>query len=219
LSKEERERLAREALAEIAALKVRNTPALRAVRRNLSARLRQAHPDDVKAVSLALKKAGRRWLGCEVLCHHRAALADVDIRDVEAFGEGMASWDEVDAFGVLLAGAAWLGGRISDTDVKRWAKSDDFWWRRAALVSTVVLNAKSRGGKGDTKRTLMIARILVHDHEDMVVKAMSWALRSLVPWDAMAVRKFLDEHEDKLAARVKREVRNKLKTGLKNPKR
>ena len=64
----------------------------------------------------------------------------------------------------------------------------------------------------------MIAEMLVSDHEDMVVKAMSWALRSLVPWDAKAVRAFLEEHEGELAARAKREVRNKLKTGLKNPR-
>jgi len=54
----EREKLVRGALAEIAALKARNTPALREVRRRLSARLRPAHPDDVKAVSLALKATG-----------------------------------------------------------------------------------------------------------------------------------------------------------------
>jgi 3-methyladenine DNA glycosylase AlkD len=215
----EREKLGREALAEIAALRVRNTPAMREVRRKLSARLKRAHPEDVKAVSLALTRSGRRWLGCEVMCHHKAAMQSMTIREVEAFGEGMASWDEVDGFGVLLAGAAWLEGRISDADVKRWAKSDDFWWRRAALVSTVVLNAKSRGGKGDAKRTLVIAEMLADDHEDMVLKAMSWALRSLVPWDAKAVRDFLAEHEDELAARVKREVRHKLRTGLKNPKR
>jgi 3-methyladenine DNA glycosylase AlkD len=215
----EREKLARGTLAEIAALKVRNTPAMREVRRKLSAKLKRAHPEDVKVVSLALARSGRRWLGCEVMCHHRAAMESVTIREVEAFGEGMASWDEVDGFGVLLAGAAWLDGRIGDADVRRWAKSDDFWWRRAALVSTVVLNAKSRGGRGDTRRTLMIAEMLAGDHEDMVLKAMSWALRSLVPWDEAAVRKFLGEHEDELAARVKREVLHKLRTGLKNPRR
>jgi 3-methyladenine DNA glycosylase AlkD len=215
----EREKLARATLAEIAALKVRNTPAMREVRRKLSAGLKRAHADDVKAVSLALARSGRRWLGCEVMRHHKPAMEAIGIKDVEAFGEGMASWDEVDGFGVLLAGAAWLDGRIGDADVKRWARSDDFWWRRAALVSTVVLNAKSRGGKGDTKRTLMIAEMLADDHEDMVLKAMSWALRSLVPWDAAAVRGFLAEHQNELAARVKREVLHKLRTGLKNPRR
>jgi 3-methyladenine DNA glycosylase AlkD len=52
----------------------------------------------------------------------------------------------------------------------------------------------------------------------MVVKALSWALRELIPHDPDAVRNFLSQHEEVLAARVKREVRNKLTTGLKNPK-
>ena len=59
---------------------------------------------------------------------------------------------------------------------------------------------------------------IVGDYDDMVVKALSWALRELVPHDPDAVRDFLSQHEEALAARVKREVRNKLTTGLKNPK-
>ena len=47
---------------------------------------------------------------------------------------------------------------------------------------------------------------------------MSWALRELVPWDKQAVEGFLEEHDGVLVARVKREVRNKLETGLKNPR-
>ena len=61
--------------------------------------------------------------------------------------------------------------------------------------------------------------MLVDDHDDMVAKALSWALRELVPRDAEAVQAFLAEHEHVLAARVKREVRNKLTTGLKNPRK
>jgi 3-methyladenine DNA glycosylase AlkD len=218
LTAAEREKLAKETLAEIAALRIRNTPALRGVRRGLSAKLRKAEPGDVKAVALALAKSGRKWFGYEIISQHKAALGSLTIGEVEALGQGMSSWDEVDSFGVLLSGAAWLAGSISDADVKRWARSKDLWWRRAALVSTVVLNAKSRGGKGDAKRTLMIAEMLVADREDMVVKAISWALRSLVPWDAKAVKGFLEKHDEKLAARAKREVRNKLRTGLKNPR-
>jgi 3-methyladenine DNA glycosylase AlkD len=52
----------------------------------------------------------------------------------------------------------------------------------------------------------------------MLTKATSWALRELVVHDPEAVRKFLTEHEATLSARVKREVKNKLTTGLKNPK-
>ena len=52
----------------------------------------------------------------------------------------------------------------------------------------------------------------------MIVKAVSWALRMLAAWQPEAVAEFVAEHEERLAARVKREVRNKLRTGLKNPK-
>jgi 3-methyladenine DNA glycosylase AlkD len=49
----------------------------------------------------------------------------------------------------------------------------------------------------------------------MVIKALSWALRSLVKWDRLAVSAFLHEHEATLAGRVKREVGSKLRTGRK----
>lgn len=218
LTAAQRQKLVKETLAEISALRVRNTPALRGVRRKLSAKLKRTEPEDVKAVALALARSGRRWMGYEIVNQHKAALKSLTIAEVETLGDGMSSWDEVDSFAVLLSGAAWLNGSIADADVKRWAKSDDYWLRRAALVSTVVLNSKSRGGKGDARRTLMIAEMLVADREDMVVKAVSWALRSLVSWDAKAVKAFLDKHEDVLAARAKREVRAKLSTGLKNPR-
>ena len=53
--------------------------------------------------------------------------------------------------------------------------------------------------------------------QDMVVKAFSWALRTLSRKDPRAVAAFMTEYRDRLAARVIRETNNKLKTGLKNP--
>jgi 3-methyladenine DNA glycosylase AlkD len=82
----------------------------------------------------------------------------------------------------------------------------------------VALNIKSDGGYGDVPRTLGVCRILIDDRDDMVVKGMSWALRDLISHDPVAVQEFLNEHDRSLAARVKREVTNKLTTGLKNPK-
>ena len=53
----------------------------------------------------------------------------------------------------------------------------------------------------------------------MVVKALSWALRELGKKHPEKARKFLADHRRDLAARVIREVENKLTTGLKNPRR
>lgn len=66
-------------------------------------------------------------------------------------------------------------------------------------------------------RTLAVCRLLVDDRDDMVVKALSWALRAVVTHDTDAVREFLTAFNGRLAPRVKREVTNKLETGLKNP--
>jgi 3-methyladenine DNA glycosylase AlkD len=132
-------------------------------------------------------------------------------------GNQMSSWGDVDIF-ASLAGPAWRGGQISDRRVHRWARSPNRWWRRAALVCTVFLNRRSVGGRGDAARTLAVAEVLATDRDDMVVKGMSWALRELIPLDRRTVQRFLREHDDVLAARVRREVRSKLTTGLKNPR-
>lgn len=65
----------------------------------------------------------------------------------------------------------------------------------------------------------MVCEMLADDHEDMVVKALSWALRQLTDHDPAAVADFLDRHDAVPASRVKREVRTKLKTGYKNVKK
>jgi hypothetical protein len=48
---------------------------------------------------------------------------------------------------------------------------------------------------------------------------LSWALRELAKREPAAVRGFLEEQGAAVAARVLREVCNKLHTGLKNPRR
>lgn len=204
--------------AEVCALSVRNTPNERAIRHKYSRMLRQANPEFILNVARALLKH-HRWLAYELIAHHRAAFQSIGEAEVEELGQGINTWEAVDSFARTLSGPAWLRGQVSDDLIIRWARSENRWWRRAALVSTVALNVRSRGGKGDTRRTLAVCRLLANDHDDMVAKALSWALRELVVHDADAVRAFLDEYQDGLVARVKREVRHKLTTGLKNPRR
>ncbi len=205
--------------AEMRALPVRNAKNSRAVRRKYSRVLRGAERTLVMDVaSRLMKDCGYRWLPYELIRYHPAAFDGLGEKEIEELGQGINSWGTVDSFGRILAGPAWLKGLVPDAVIHRWARSGDLWWRRAALVSTVALNVRSRGGYGDVTRTLEVCRMLVADHEDMVLKALSWALRELVIHDPTAVWAFLEEHEDTCAARVKREVRNKLTTGLKNPK-
>ena len=188
---------------------------IRRVRGEFSKRLRAEPAAEVVAVALALVDR-QRWVGYELVYHHPGGLAALTVRDVVALGRGLGNWGAVDAFGCHVSGPAWRIGRIDDAVVRDWAASEDRWWRRAALVSTVPLNLRARGGTGDVARTLDICTRLAADSDDMVVKALSWALRELVIWDAAAVRDFVSAHDGVLAARVRREVGTKLATGLKN---
>jgi 3-methyladenine DNA glycosylase AlkD len=211
--------IAAEIHAEIHSLPVQNTPRVRAIRRKYTKMFQQAEAQFILDVAHELLETyGYRSVPYELIRNHRAAFMSIGEAQLEALGKGIDSWWSVDSFARTLAGPAWLKGQVTDDLIHRWARSEDLWWRRAALVSTVALNIRSKGGKGDVPRTLEVCRMLVDDQEDMVVKAMSWALRELIVHDAHAVRAFLEEYEDRLAARVKREVRNKLSTGLKNPR-
>ena len=210
--------IASEIDAEIRALSVRNTPNERAIRRKYSRILKQTDPEFILDLARELLyNYGYRWLAYELIQNHRAAFQSIGEAELEEFGRGINSWWSVDSFARTLSGPAWLNGQVSDKLIYKWAHSKDRWWRRAALVSTVALNVRSHGGRGDGPRTLEVCRLLVDDHDDMVVKAMSWALRELVIHEPDEVREFLVKYGDVMAARVKREVRNKLTTGLKNP--
>ena len=195
----------------------RNTEHLRTIVHWLLSSLGDQSAEFVVGVALALLAKDQRLIASELVQGHVEALQCLDAPKLEAFGANMESWHAVDIFAVCLAGPCWREGQISDQDIARWAAHESPWWRRAALVATTGLNVRSRGGYGDSDRTLAVARLLTRDREDTVVKALSWALRELVYWEPDRVAAFLDEHGQTLAARVRREVGNKLNTGRKAP--
>lgn len=193
---------------------------MRAVRRRHSRRLGSATPELVHGVARELRgRHGHGWVAWELIREHAGAFRAVGAPALRSLGRGIEGWGDVDAFARILAGPAWLRRQVPDALIHGWARSPDRWLRRAALVSTVALNQKSDGGAGDPRRTLRVCRGLVGDRDDMVEKAMSWALRQLSVTHPEEVRRFLDQHGQALAARVRREVDHKLRTGLKSPRR
>jgi len=198
-----------------------NTEEIRTVRREYSKQLAKSSARFVVKVALRLldkNPIAHRFVSYELVNKNPQALASLTERDIKHFGRGLNSWGSVDMFGCYLAGPAWREHQLSERVIHSWASSRDRWWRRAALVSTVPLNNKARGGNGDPVRTIEVCELLVFDRDDMVVKALSWALRELSKREPEVVRKFLNTNRGRLAPRVIREVDNKLSTGLKNPR-
>jgi len=138
---------------------------------------------------------------------------------IESIEKNLDNWLSVDYFGAIVVGCAWRENLIRTEKVKRYLNSNDFWMRRIAVVATVSLNQKARGGKGDRQRTMEICRLVVDDQEEMIIKALSWALRELAKIDKESVAEFINEYKNRLHKKVLREVKSKLETGLKNVKK
>ena len=198
------------------------TVAVREVRRRYTNVLGRESPATILAVADALFAGGswpERLIASELLVARRDTIRLLNTASVERWGKGLADWGAVDMYGVTVAGVAWRERRVSDGHVMKWARSSNRWLRRLALVSTAPLNSRARGGSLDADRTLRVCRTLVDDRDDMVVKALSWALRELAKRDPTSVVRFIQEEDGRLAARVRREVRSKIETGRKAPRR
>jgi 3-methyladenine DNA glycosylase AlkD len=199
-----------------------SVPAMRALRLKWSRQLRGLSGPEVVRLALEVHDLPDRWarlVAYELISGHRDGIRSLTPAMVGRMGRRLEDWGTVDAFACLVAGPAWREGRIAERVVQTWVRSPDRWRRRAAVVSTVALNVRARGGGGDAARTLAICRHVVADRDDMVVKALSWSLRSLVAVDRDAVVSFLARHRARLAARVLREVDAKLRTGRKSSRR
>jgi 3-methyladenine DNA glycosylase AlkD len=155
-------------------------------------------------------------LAFEMIGRDKKLLNALEYKDLSALGRNLDNWASVDHYSVGIFGVLWGKGVVQDGHIDKLLKSENFWDRRVAVVSTVALNLKSRGGTGDTPRTMEVCKRVVDDHHDMIQKALSWALRELSKRDRNAVYAFMEQYGNRLANRVVREVNHKLEFGTKN---
>lgn len=152
----------------------------------------------------------------EIISRNKKLLGALTRAELEVLGKNLDNWASVDLYSVGIYGVLWGKGVVRDQDIHRLLESSNHWDRRVAVVSTVALNLKSRGGTGDTLRTLAVCEKVAGDRHDMIQKALSWALRELSKRDRDAVVAFMERHGTELAGRVVREVTHKLEFGTKN---
>ncbi|MFO0492241.1 MAG: DNA alkylation repair protein [bacterium] len=148
-----------------------------------------------KGIELAL--AGNDPLGLECFRAAPKAVALMSPVQIQRLLPVLTGWCSTDCFGSFISGVAWGQGVLTDEHILAWTRSEHLWTRRAALVSTVPLNQPARGAtapRGEAWRTLVVK-------------------------DPEAVVAFVDKHREHLAAHVICETNNKLRTGLKNPKK
>ncbi|HLJ48785.1 MAG TPA: DNA alkylation repair protein [Bryobacteraceae bacterium] len=205
---------AQDVLAAIGRVQPPSTAALRRLRRTLSKDLANCGRTEVLKLANEIIDTQRfRWFAYEIVKNHAPTAGALSVTEVKHLGRGISDWGSVDCFACFICGPAWRAGLLSDRLILTWTTSKDRWWRRAALVSTVPLNVRAQGGQGDPVRTLAVCEKLLDDRDDMVVKALSWALRALSVRDGAAVQRFVSKHKARLAALVTRQVRHKMERG------
>jgi 3-methyladenine DNA glycosylase AlkD len=111
-------------------------------------------------------------------------------------------WDYVDSLashrlGELLRLHPAQMGRV----LRAWAKSDDMWKRRSAILAQL-------GFKADTDLDLLYdcIRPSLGEKEFFLRKAIGWALRQFAKTDAKEVSRYVAEHEGRLSPLSKREA-------------
>jgi 3-methyladenine DNA glycosylase AlkD len=194
-------------------------PNVKKVVKEVKKQTKKYTPTEKLALAIALLEEDIfecQQIAYEYIKTNKDVLTMLSEEDVYDLGRNLDNWVSVDTYSVYIMGYAWRENVITIDKIKDLMQSEDVWMRRVAVVSTVALNLKSQGGTRDVLQTLEICRLAVDDHEDMVVKALSWALRELSKVSKEAVVEFINQYQSQLAKRVLREVKNKLETGKKN---
>lgn len=101
------------------------------------------------------------------------------------------NWDLVDVSAEHVVGAH-LRER-SRAPLTKLAKSKSLWERRIAILSTFHFIKR-----GEFEETLRIAKLLLHDKEDLMHKAVGWMLREVGKRDQEAEEAFLREHAQEM---------------------
>lgn len=97
------------------------------------------------------------------------------------------NWDLVDASAGRIVGAY-----LYDKDravLRRMARSKNLWERRIAIMATMYFINRQQYND-----TLVLARMLLGDKEDLIHKAVGWMLREVGKHDAATEEKFLRAH-------------------------
>ncbi len=98
------------------------------------------------------------------------------------------NWDLVD-----LSAPAIVGGMLWEskdfTTLDTWARSQNLWKRRIAIVSTLYLIRKEHFAP-----TLRISKLLLSDSQDLIHKAVGWMLREAGKKEFAVVQTFVDQH-------------------------
>jgi 3-methyladenine DNA glycosylase AlkD len=135
-----------------------------------------AHAELVKAVRELWARGiyELRSAAVELLILRIDLLGKPDVPLLEALLRTANTWALVDAIAPHVMGKLVVADPALNTVLDRWAEDDDFWIRRAAMLSLLV---PLRTGGGDFERFTRYADAMLEEKEFFIRKAIGWILR------------------------------------------
>ena len=132
----------------------------------------------------------------------RKRIFDFYLKQVRA--ERVNNWDIVDV------SAPWMGVYLTEIEdpmplLIKLSKSKSLWQRRVSMILTFALIRN-----GDLEPTIIIAKSLLKDDQDLIHKAVGWMLRELGKRDVMMLRRFLRDHAHEMPRTMLRYAIEKL---------
>ncbi|UPK74634.1 DNA alkylation repair protein [Nocardioidaceae bacterium SCSIO 66511] len=144
-----------------------------------------------------------RMAAVEVLRYRAKTLDPDDLATIERLVRESKTWALVDFLSSDVAGV------IADTYpdagavLDRWARDDDFWVRRAALLTLLV---PLRNGDGDWQRFAAYADSMLDEREFFIRKAIGWVLRDTAKRRPKLVEDWLRERPGRVPVLAVREA-------------
>jgi 3-methyladenine DNA glycosylase AlkD len=186
------------------------TPQLRATCGEFS----KAHPAATREELLAWVEAlyATQWFdlrsaGVVLLERKLPLLEERDVDWLVTLVRKSGNWAQVDYLATKIVGGLLSRYPKLAKRLPGWAKDDDFWVRRTALLAQL---GQLRRGGGDFALFARLAVPMLEEREFFIRKAIGWVLREVSKKRPELVRAFLEQHGARCSGVTLREARKYL---------
>ncbi|UJR86927.1 DNA alkylation repair protein [Sandaracinus amylolyticus] len=153
--------------------------AIRSAARDFEKAHRDLDRAALRAIGDALFASGwfdLRHAAIALLERKRRVLAPDDLAWLVSLARDAAAWAHVDWLATKVIGAVLEAHPASSSIVETWARDEDVWVRRTALLAHLDV---LRAGEGDFDRWRAIAEPMLDDRSFWIRKAIGWVLRDI----------------------------------------
>jgi len=144
-----------------------------------------------------------RRFAIELLTLRADLLRAADMKLLERLLRHSHTWAYVDALAVHVVGGLVERYPSLESSLDRWARDDDFWIRRSAMLALLL---PLRDGAGDWDRFAGYADRMLEEKEFFIRKAIGWVLREVSKTRPALVARFVSARTDRISGVTIREA-------------